>query len=210
MNARDIEMNLADESIYEIYDQAANHFKDGSVFVELGCFVGASTCYLAQKIQEQKKDIVIYAVDRWRNMVAPGRDYSKPTVPGSNFPEFWQNIWDCGIEQYIKPVNLDSSYTARVFEDKSVDFLYIDADHSYKKFKEDVLCWLPKMKDESWIGGHDYNQEVEKVVHEIFGEKAEGYYGDGKISKNCNSWLVKGNIFKTEKTEDSLILIRGI
>ena len=57
-------MSLSDEYIEQVYRMAVEHF-DNAVFVELGCFFGASTIFLGQEIKRQKKNIVIHAIDRW-------------------------------------------------------------------------------------------------------------------------------------------------
>jgi predicted O-methyltransferase YrrM len=40
--------------------------------------------------------------------------------------------------------------------DGSRDFVFIDADHSYEGCKADIDTWLPKLKPNGLIGGHDY------------------------------------------------------
>jgi len=154
----------ADESIFRIYREAVEHFGDGAVFVELGNFQGGSACYMAELIKNSGKDITLYCVDLWENMI-------DINVEGSIFFEFWNNVYNCGFEQIIKPIQADSSRAAALFEDGSVDFVYIDGDHSYKGAARDILAWLPKLKADGWMGGHDYNQEVEKVVADVFPEK---------------------------------------
>lgn len=53
-------------------------------------------------------------------------------------------------------------------EDKSLDFIFIDADHSEKGVRDDITNWLPKIKDEGWITGHDIDwKTVKKVVDEL-------------------------------------------
>ena len=55
------------------------------------------------------------------------------------------------------------------FADNSLDFVYIDANHSYESVKADILAWLPKMKHNAIISGDDYNiyQDVNKAVEEL-------------------------------------------
>jgi len=189
--------SLADESIFTIYRDAVDNFSRG-VFVELGCFQGASTIYLAKLIKDAGKSIVIYAVDKWENSIAPG-------VEGSIFHEFWGNVMIAGVEQFIRPIQADSADAAKLFADGSVDFCFIDADHSYNGFKRDLEGWFPKIKSGGWIGGHDYNQDVQRVCHDILidkmgmvvervrGEKIENDYFPGDVvcvvDKGANSWL---------------------
>ena len=37
------------------YDLAIDHLKDGDIAIELGTFLGKSTCYLAQRLKESGK-----------------------------------------------------------------------------------------------------------------------------------------------------------
>ena len=181
-------ISLADESIFKVYRQAVEYF-DNAIFVELGCFEGASTIYLADQIKKSGKDITVIAIDLWQNIIA------ETGLPGSIFTQFWQYVIDAGVDRIICPIQADSANSAKLFEDKSVAFCYIDADHTYEGFKRDLLAWLPKLKPGGWIGGHDYNQEVEKVVKDILIDllhlKVDRYDGDGPISKGCGSWLCK-------------------
>ena len=40
---------------------------------------------------------------------------------------------------------------------KSLDFVFIDADHSYKGCKADLEAWLPKLKPGGLLAGHDFD-----------------------------------------------------
>jgi len=40
--------------------------------------------------------------------------------------------------------------------DESLDFCYIDADHSYRAVSDDIRLWFPKIKKEGLLGGHDF------------------------------------------------------
>jgi uncharacterized Rossmann fold enzyme len=75
---------------------------------------------------------------------------------------------------------LDSLEAARHIPDDSLDFVFIDADHSYEACKADILAWLPKIKPSGFISGHDYDNPdfpmwgVKQAVTEIFGEPEIG------------------------------------
>jgi hypothetical protein len=42
------------------------------------------------------------------------------------------------------------------FEDNSVDFVYIDGDHTYEFVSQDIARWWPKIKPGGILSGHDY------------------------------------------------------
>lgn len=71
-------------------------------------------------------------------------------------------------------VQMDSVEAARSFADNSLDFVFIDADHSYDAVMADIAAWQPKVKPGGWLGGHDYHPKkfpgVVKAVRQVFVE----------------------------------------
>lgn len=58
-------------------------------------------------------------------------------------------------------------------EDESLDFVFIDAGHSYSAVRADIDAWWPKVKRGGWFGGHDYHElhpGVIKAVTERFSD----------------------------------------
>jgi hypothetical protein len=49
-----------------------------------------------------------------------------------------------------------SADAATCFEDGSLDFVYLDAQHHYEAVRDDIALWFPKVKRGGVIGGHDY------------------------------------------------------
>ena len=45
---------------------------------------------------------------------------------------------------------------AELFENNSLDFVYLDADHSYAGCKKDLFAWFSKIKKGGLFGGHDF------------------------------------------------------
>ena len=75
------------------------------------------------------------------------------------------------IEVYI----LTSKEAAKKFESKSLDLVFIDANHTYEAVKEDIALWLPKVRLGGVICGHDYHRTgniphngVKRAVDEVF------------------------------------------
>ena len=67
---------------------------------------------------------------------------------------------------------VDNSINAsKQFEKESIDFVFIDGDHSYESVKNDIKYWEPKVKENGLIIGHDYNWgNVARAVGECFTE----------------------------------------
>jgi hypothetical protein len=67
---------------------------------------------------------------------------------------------------------MDSVKAAQCLPDNSLDFVFIDADHSYEGCSADIAAWAPKVKPGGLVGGHDYDNPrlvgngVKKAVDE--------------------------------------------
>ncbi len=62
---------------------------------------------------------------------------------------------------------------ARTFADRSLDFVFIDADHRYESVVADITAWLSKVRPGGWIGGHDYGlPELDGAVNRAADEFA--------------------------------------
>jgi predicted O-methyltransferase YrrM len=60
--------------------------------------------------------------------------------------------------------------------DASVDFVFIDAGHSYTAVSTDIRAWQAKVKPGGWFGGHDYSLRfpgVIQAVREAFGDRVD-------------------------------------
>jgi predicted O-methyltransferase YrrM len=80
-----------------------------------------------------------------------------------------------GLEGFIKPIKSYSWEASKNFEDNSVDFVFIDADHEYESVVKDIDSWLPKVKKGGIISGHDYItwKGVKLAVDQKFGNKTK-------------------------------------
>jgi hypothetical protein len=96
---------------------------------------------------------------------------------GGEAAEFsWQEVRESFSMRAKKAGNifLHEGYSRQIAKevpDESLDFVYIDADHSYEHVREDILAWHPKVHVAGWLGGHDYtlfNQGVVKAVADNF------------------------------------------
>lgn len=56
-------------------------------------------------------------------------------------------------------LEMSSAEAAKKIGDGSLDFVFLDADHSYEGVRADIEAWLPKVRKGGWIGGHDYGND---------------------------------------------------
>ena len=157
------------------YDRMAAR-RDFRVYVEVGCWKGHSVRHLARRLQERDDDAVAYAVDLW------GINYLKENAPEEFkddadflFQVYNANLVESGVRGIVRDIRACSWDAADRFEDKSVDFVFIDADHSYDSVVRDIRAWHPKIRDRGIIAGHDYfnYSSVRRAVDEFFGDSIE-------------------------------------
>jgi hypothetical protein len=54
---------------------------------------------------------------------------------------------------FIRKISMDA---VKDFEDESLDFVYIDGNHSYENCKADITEWAKKVHKGGVVSGHDY------------------------------------------------------
>jgi len=129
----------------------------GAIFVEIGSYLGASSCFLAAAVQERCG--LLHCVDSWGNegMTEGKRD---------TWDEFSNNIMP--FSTIIKAHRGFSTDIAASFHE-SIDLLFVDGNHSYEGCRADLEAWLPRLRDGGMLIMHDYGwaEGVKKVVDEI-------------------------------------------
>jgi SAM-dependent methyltransferase len=142
-------------SATRIYAEQVKRADHGAVFVELGCWKGRSTAFMGVEIANSGKCIDFYAVDHWRGSLEErAHEEDEDVRRGRLYETFQTNIRP--IENYIRPLRLDSAEAAANFEDRSVDFVYMDAGHTTAAVARDIAAWWPKLKAEGTLAGDDW------------------------------------------------------
>lgn len=136
---------------------AASALPPTAVIVEIGTFMGGSAALLAQTGN------TVYTVDK--------EILCYETL--SKFPN-------------IKMVEGDSVVVAGVWT-TPIDFLFIDADHTYEGARADLRAWLPHVKPGGIVVFHDYDSHVgiTKAVNEAIEDKRIGFQSTILITKKA-------------------------
>ena len=80
------------------------------------------------------------------------------------------------------------------FSDASLDFVYIDGDHSYESVKQDLNSWYPKLKKFGVMCGDDYAHITGRGVVEAVNEFAFEKKLIVITGKRGQFWFVKTKI----------------
>jgi GR25 family glycosyltransferase involved in LPS biosynthesis/predicted O-methyltransferase YrrM len=137
----------------ELYRTMISSLPSDSHVVEIGCWKGKSTSFMAVEIANSEKSIQFDAVDTWEG--SPEHQSDPSVVAGTLLQEFTKNI--APVKKYVNTRIGKSVDVAKTYHDESLDFIFIDGDHSVDAVKADIASWLPKLKPGGWIAGDDFN-----------------------------------------------------
>jgi predicted O-methyltransferase YrrM len=147
--------------------------------------VGVKEGFHAKLLSRTMPGSVIYAVD-------PYIMYYEETYPDLTQEAqegFYRDLIHHSIESdgKIVPIRLKSDEAAKFFADESIDYIYIDGDHTKDGVQLDIVSWLPKVKNGGIIGGHDWD-----IVGPFINDMLKNITHD--VGQNClDWWTTKGN-----------------
>lgn len=147
-----------------------------------GVEVGVLAARNASTLLREREGLSLTLVDQWREP-DPGGTYAA-SGDGQTFlvNEDWAVVLQEAIYNLMpfhgryQIVQSDSVAASVLVRDQSLDFAFIDGDHSKTGCLADIDAWLPKIKNGGWIGGHDYKARlggkwgVREAVLERFSE----------------------------------------
>lgn len=128
---------------------------------ELGVLRGLNAVTLLSRLPGLE---LLYCVDHWNNERTMASYFEAIKLYRSR----------------VKTMHMKTDEAASKVADESLDFVFIDAHHTYESVVNDVTLWAPKVKKAGIISGHDYidykkigapnpsNYNVKKAIDELF------------------------------------------
>jgi predicted O-methyltransferase YrrM len=124
----------------------------------IGVEVGVEKGKNAQTMFEIIPNLKLYGVDPYKQH--PQASYAYHAEKRGWDDRYLQNCkQQCLKRMYSRNFTLlqgFSEYMVDKLEDNSLDFVYIDADHSYDMVMLDIIKWGRKLKKGGIMSGHDY------------------------------------------------------
>jgi hypothetical protein len=126
----------------------------------------------------------LYMIDPWRGLGSEYDDTSN-MVKEEHADSYYNTMNSIkGFEHRAFMLRGLSSELIDLFQDESLDFVYIDGNHAYDFVVEDINLWYPKVKKGGLVMGHDYI---------LFGGTKEGWYLDSNFDKNGKDKFIWSN-----------------
>ena len=126
---------------------------------EIGVFAGRLSSYLLRT----HPNLFLYMVDKWE----PYDSGSSASLSGDNLMDLPDHLWTfayayakgrtSNVASRREIIRKDSVEAAGDIEDESLDFVFIDADHSFEGASRDLKAWIPKVKPGGLVTGHDFD-----------------------------------------------------
>jgi predicted O-methyltransferase YrrM len=139
---------------------------------EIGVFSGATSARLLKR-----EDLTLFMVDPWTAFVADGVVIATNEDQKNNYGKALDATEFAKNRRHT--VRKNSCAAAACIDDGSLDFVFIDGDHSYNAVSADIVSWIPKLKKGGLLSGHDYaNPDY------LFGDEVKRAV-DTAVENNC-------------------------
>jgi predicted O-methyltransferase YrrM len=140
---KNIKTHVTIRELNTLYDLALG-CGSGAIGLEIGSYLGASSCYLAAALARQKGHL--FCVDTWENQTMPEGEYD-------TFSEFSENTRT--LSQYITPIRKNSINLTESDICYPLNLVFIDGDHSYAAVKHDYEKVEPWILEGGILAFHD-------------------------------------------------------
>lgn len=130
---------------------------------EIGVYRGDFAAEVLRRAEGLQK---YYLIDPWRHLA----DWNKPA---NESDEHFERLYHTALEQTAfaahKRVVLRGKTTEVIEQipDGSLDFAYIDGDHTLRGITIDLIRIYPKIREGGWMGGDDFCRSIWQHANEF-------------------------------------------
>lgn len=156
----------------------------------IGAEIGVRRGINAEDVLKNLNIKKLYLIDSWQGREGEGFKVAHDKFSG---------------DKRVCILNVTSVMAASLITEP-LDFVYIDADHSYENVLQDLCIWTKKVKLGGFVCGHDYVKEWHGVREAVwdyctqrsicYSVQAEGkglkLEHEGKLIFSCDWWFQKG------------------
>jgi hypothetical protein len=147
---------------YHVFPRLINRYN-----LKIGVEVGVSTGGHSEKILQLTQVTKLYSVDPY---VPNPAGFANDSMECMDVLYTWVKMRLSRFTHRSMMIRAFSTDASLQFEPNSIDFIFIDGDHSYEAVKADLHCWYDKVRPGGIIAGDDYNTwpGVPQAVNEFF------------------------------------------
>lgn len=153
----------------------------------IGAEIGVARGVFSETLLESLPRLQLYAVDPWCEM-PDAADVGHLSYQGWPFLEMYQEFArrTAPYQKRVTVLRLQSVEAALKVPDQSLDFVYIDAQHTYPACKADITAWAPKVKPGGLVMGHDFDPMWPGVMAAV-----QECYPEAQVDRSSTVWWVR-------------------
>ena len=151
--------------------------------VGCGAEIGVQKGRFSEHLLRYWRGTTLYSIDPWRTLA------SHEYVDVANVSQKEHDRFYADTVRRLKPfkgrstiLRMTSQEAAGQIADRSLDFCYLDGDHSYEAIRQDIELWYPKLREGGLLGGHDFVAD------------GEYEYGSFGVQRAVKEFVAKANL----------------
>ncbi len=127
-----------------------------------GAELGVRRGEFSASLLQHNPNLYMICVDIWEDHPYLNE---KGQPHNNNYHTFLSNIES--VKYRCSQFKLLTIEAHKLVEDKSLDFIFIDATHTYDSLEKDIFLWKDKLKPGGILMGHDYHPEFDNsgMIH---------------------------------------------
>lgn len=158
-----------------------------------GAEIGVESGEYSETLVSLNPGLELYCIDAWKAYRGYRDHVSQEKIDG--FYETAQHRLSRYGAELIRKFSMDA---VQDFKDNGLDFVYIDANHSFDYVIMDIIEWSKKVKPGGIVAGHDYvrRKNITDRVHVVQAVQSYTYCHDietwftvGGAAKETRSWF---------------------
>lgn len=159
-----------------LLDMIKAHVKTPITGAEIGVYKGETSLALLEGLPHCH----LVLVDPWKEWKPTDSYYRRHNRTGRLSQSDWDDVYTEAMSR-VSPYNdritverETSEVASRNYPVRWFDFVFIDANHTYKEVRNDIMYWLPRTN--RILLGHDYGGTypgVQQAVDEVFEGRRE-------------------------------------
>lgn len=160
--------------------------KKNSVIAEIGVWQGNFSKIINDFCNPKELILVdLWTYDDQVRGCAPQVDGQEP-ISQNFFDEAYMNTKSKFFNNHnVKILKKSSKEASKMYNNEYFDYIYIDAEHSYKAVYDDLKCWFPKLKKNGYLFGDDYYWREEDSTFSV-----QNAYQDFIEKNDIKKWCV--------------------
>lgn len=121
---------------------------------KIGVEVGVASGQYSKVLNDCNPQMKLYGIDPWASY-KEYKDYVKKETFDYLETEAMKRLSDRPNYEFIKDFSMNA---IKRFEDNSIDFVYIDANHEDPYITQDIEGWFKKVRSGGIVSGHDFTK----------------------------------------------------